>query len=332
MAQDKNIEFLDRMRQLITQGELPIVIEQVLGYLRGGSQELYNEAVLLASRSAAIATQVRRGLITAESASAQRNSLVQSTLEFLDQISRTVSRWDLPVSASAVDFAAPPPTPLEKIFGANHLKTITWLQRGMIAAASVCRVVTPNGLGTGFLIGPDRLMTNHHVISSANVARESWAEFNYQENLDQSLGPVYKYRMNAESVRVSAMLDYCVAELTQDSANPPLEKWGFLALSSTQDVRPGDHVPIIQHPQGGLKQIAVTANQVANVFDHRLQYMTDTLPGSSGSPVFNDDWIVIAIHHAGGNLLTNSRGDRMFANEGILMNYIQKDLGWGQTR
>lgn len=47
--------------------------------------------------------------------------------------------------------------------------------------------------------------------------------------------------------------------------------------------------------------------------------MTDTLPGPSGSPVLNDDWQVIAIHRAGGNLLTNNRGDRMFANGGILI-------------
>jgi endonuclease G len=84
----------------------------------------------------------------------------------------------------------------------------------------------------------------------------------------------------------------------------------------------GEHVSIIQHPQGGPKQVALTANQVVNIFEHRLQYTTDTMPGSSGSPVFNDDWKVIAIHHEGGNLAINRRGDTMFVNEGILMKYI----------
>jgi V8-like Glu-specific endopeptidase len=91
--------------------------------------------------------------------------------------------------------------------------------------------------------------------------------------------------------------------------------------------RPGEHVNIIQHPEGGPKQIALTANQVVNVFEYRLQYTTDTLPGSSGSPVFTDAWKVVALHQAGGNLLTNQRGDRMFANEGILMSYIMRALG-----
>jgi V8-like Glu-specific endopeptidase len=65
---------------------------------------------------------------------------------------------------------------------------------------------------------------------------------------------------------------------------------------------------------------------VVNLFEHRLQYTTDTLPGSSGSPVFNDAWKVVALHHAGGNLVTNPRGDRMFANQGILMAKILERL------
>ena len=30
-----------------------------------------------------------------------------------------------------------------------------------------------------------------------------------------------------------------------------------------------------------------------------LHYRTDTAPGSSGSPVFNDQWEVVALHHSG---------------------------------
>jgi V8-like Glu-specific endopeptidase len=56
--------------------------------------------------------------------------------------------------------------------------------------------------------------------------------------------------------------------------------------------------------------------------------MTDTMPGSSGSPVFADDWSVVAIHHAGGNLQKNSRGDRMFANEGVLFSFIAQYEGF----
>ena len=89
---------------------------------------------------------------------------------------------------------------------------------------------------------------------------------------------------------------------------------------------------IVQHSNGGLKQIALTANQVISLWEHRLHYTTDTMPGSSGSPVFNDSWQVIAIHHAGGDLQTNAKGDKRFINEGILMSAIKPDAGnfWPQ--
>ncbi len=49
--------------------------------------------------------------------------------------------------------------------------------------------------------------------------------------------------------------------------------------------------------------------------------------GQNGNPGFNDNWEVVAIHHAGGNLLVNSKGDKMFANEGILMSSVLPALG-----
>ena len=58
----------------------------------------------------------------------------------------------------------------------------------------------------------------------------------------------------------------------------------------------------------------------------RVQYVTSTLPGSSGSPVFNDEWDVIALHHAGGWLPEGETSLVYFRNEGIAMRAILKDL------
>jgi V8-like Glu-specific endopeptidase len=134
------------------------------------------------------------------------------------------------------------------------------------------------------------------------------------------------YPLDPSSLRISVALDYALIAVHETAEQPPIESWGSLTLARDAEPRAGDHVVIVQHPQGGPKQIALTANQVVNVYEHRLQYTTDTLSGSSGSPVFNDDWEVIAIHHRGGNLVSNSRGDRRFVNEGILSSYIHKDL------
>ena len=70
--------------------------------------------------------------------------------------------------------------------------------------------------------------------------------------------------------------------LTLVIGNPGAE-WGTLPLPGadvTVDV--GDTVFIIQHPNGGPKQIAMAGNQVAYVDARLIQYTTDTLPGSSG--------------------------------------------------
>jgi V8-like Glu-specific endopeptidase len=85
-------------------------------------------------------------------------------------------------------------------------------------------------------------------------------------------------------------------------------------------------VTIIQHPSGGPKQIALNENRVTNIYRHYLQYTTDTLPGSSGSPVFNDDWKVVALHHAGGHLKTNEKGDIRFINQAAAMKYLLAGL------
>jgi V8-like Glu-specific endopeptidase len=57
-----------------------------------------------------------------------------------------------------------------------------------------------------------------------------------------------------------------------------------------------------------------------------VQYITDTLPGSSGSPVFNDDWRIVALHHSGGNIPEPSTNSIHFRNEGIRIGAILADL------
>ena len=54
----------------------------------------------------------------------------------------------------------------------------------------------------------------------------------------------------------------------------------------------------MQHPRGKKKQVALRENRIIDTLQRFLHYSADTEPGSSGSPVFNDQWEVIALHHA----------------------------------
>ena len=56
-----------------------------------------------------------------------------------------------------------------------------------------------------------------------------------------------------------------------------------------------DPVNIIQHPAGRQKEIAIHENKVKRVLDKVIHYETDTEPGSSGSPVFNNNWDLVGL-------------------------------------
>jgi len=59
-------------------------------------------------------------------------------------------------------------------------------------------------------------------------------------------------------------------------------------------------VHILQHPEGKAMKVAINSNGISAVYQNRglVQYVTRTASGSSGAPCFNDDWEVVALHHA----------------------------------
>ena len=83
-----------------------------------------------------------------------------------------------------------------------------------------------------------------------------------------------------------------------------------------------DYASIIQHPSGQEKQISIRENQIINMAPDRLFYKSDTAQGSSGAPVFNDQWQVIALHSAG--VAKKDELDRYVDKDG---NVIQDDNG-----
>jgi len=216
---------------------------------------------------------------------------------------------------------------LEKIWGINNLRQISWMEMGLKVTRSVCRIIVSTGdnrqlkYGTGFLIRPNLLMTNHHVISNIADAKKTIVEFDYQLDFHRKLKTT-RYCLDTSLFRTDQVLDYTIVGVDVNSSDVELESWGYLDLNENADPLPGEYVNIIQHPNGGTKQIVLTANEVTKVDRKTIEYTTDTMPGSSGSPVFNDLWQVIAIHHAGG-----SNNQDFYWNQGILMSAIKSHAG-----
>lgn len=211
----------------------------------------------------------------------------------------------------------------EKIVGTNNLRTISVLEKLVQISRSVVHITIPGkGVATGFMIAPDVLMTNNHVFPSADDARDAIVRFNYQIDLSGHLLQTDEYITDMTLFHTNEMLDYSIVRV---SGSPGL-KWGYIKLPIDDAVKVQDDVFIIQHPGGEHKQIALSDNVIAYVDDALVQYLTDTLPGSSGSPVFNDSMRLIALHHSGGWIPEPSTGSTHFRNEGIRISVILKDM------
>ena len=229
-------------------------------------------------------------------------------------------------------------TVFERIVGGDELQPISYLERGMIAARAVARVrLGPRNFGTGFLIAPRVLLTNNHVLPDRATATGAVAQFRYEIDLaDTELAPVEYRFLPDELFHTLPALDYTVVavEALSQAGSVPLSDFGCLPLiETTGKVLEGEWLTVIQHPEGGRKQVCVRENQFLKRDTDFIWYSTDTKQGSSGSPVFNNDWYVVALHHAGvpekrdGQIQYNSDGtEKWIANEGTRVSRIVETL------
>jgi S1-C subfamily serine protease len=212
---------------------------------------------------------------------------------------------------------------LEKITGdKTTLLPISFLQTGLARAKSVARVLvsTSGGTsaGTGFLLPNNIFITNNHVLPDKATAAIAKIQFRYE--LDHKKLPLNHIDFDTDpdnSFATSEANDWTAVKLKGDANT----EFGFTELKNTT-VNKNDFVNIIQHPGGDYKQIGMYHNLVTFSDNNIVQYLTDTEPGSSGSPVFNSDWEVVALHHSGGMLREPGTTQKLLRNEGININVV----------
>ncbi len=235
------------------------------------------------------------------------------------------------------------PNGFERVIGESDLMSVNFLDRGRRTAAAVCRIKVPSDggawYGTGFLVGPRLLLTNHHVLGNADEASQAEAEFGYEHDLDGVVSEPVRFNLRPHEIFYSnAELDICFVAVTPLSESAvPLDRYGRLPLLPLSGKAiGGEWVTIIQHPNGQPKQIAIRASQIISLppeiaagldCEQFVHYSTDTEPGSSGSPVLNDQWQVLALHHKAvpGPAEYGADGalqQRWIANEGVRVSAI----------
>lgn len=219
------------------------------------------------------------------------------------------------------------PGTLEKITGAHTtLLPISFLEAGLKKSRAVVRIQIKRAgsieAGTGFLLKNNLILTNNHVIPDESTADIALIQFDYEESLAGLAKQPTEFQLGKENGFATSVEDDWTAVRLKGDANTA---FGAIELKPAS-IRKDDFVNIIQHPGGRFKQIGMYHNMVTFSNDKVIQYLTDTEPGSSGAPVFNSNWEVVALHHSGGMLREPGTEQTLLRNEGININKVIEGL------
>jgi V8-like Glu-specific endopeptidase len=179
----------------------------------------------------------------------------------------------------------------------------------------VCRVeIAGDAKGTGFLISPSLVMTNYHVFDKVleKVVRAASViiRFDYKIEADGtklSRGVEYnladKWFIDSSPIEE---LDYAIVALQRAAGEEPIG--GQQGAPNREFLHPknyeferGENVFVIQHPGATTLKLGVGKIEKLSADRKIVCHTADTEPGSSGSPCFNIDWDLVAIHRQGKN-------------------------------
>ncbi len=215
---------------------------------------------------------------------------------------------------------------VEAVIGDPNFKSIWWLELALKASRSVMRVKLAAGSASGFLVAPDIVMTNNHVFETEGDARSATLQFNYRLTADEEPAPRDDWECDPDDLfKTNPDLDYSICRVKKKDGKDAGETWGHFNLRHNAQVVVNQRVNIIQHPQGRFKEIAFRDNQVKLVNDTIVQYLTDTDYGTSGSPVMDDWFNVVALHNQ--RVRDPNNPSQFYRNQGFNINAVLADAG-----
>ncbi|MFY9610160.1 MAG: serine protease [Blastocatellia bacterium] len=252
------------------------------------------------------------------------------------EVDPVMMREELP-KQPAIDHA------LERVFGADSFQSLTWYRTGLERLSAVARIgiEAARGFGTGFLVkGSDLhpkfgdepvLVTNSHVLSDdpsvGGAIRSSDAVIVFEAlgpdeyAVDEILYSSPPHEFDATVVRLAGKQPI--------SEDPKLKDVKFYPIARKLPLADGNQrVYVIGYPGGGGLSISLQDNVLLGYRDKLVHYRAPTEGGSSGSPVFNRKWELVALHHKGDSDMPriDGKAGTYEANEGIWIQAIKEGL------
>jgi Trypsin-like peptidase domain len=241
---------------------------------------------------------------------------------------------DLGLTIAGPRLDNPTGKPLEEIIreNAKFINPAIFSEKLPLLEGQVCWIDIPGG-GTGFLVGPDLVVTNAHVIERLRTGQARWQDvkcrFDYRQAIDGTTldrkkqtevgldttkwlvdrWPPSQYDWNPTLGDAGPEEIDCallrLAEPTGDlpvggnTADPQAQRRGWIdAKAAPPPLAAGNQVFLLQHPQGEPLQLTIGTVKEFNASGTRLRYDANSKDGSSGSPCFDADLELVALHHA----------------------------------
>jgi V8-like Glu-specific endopeptidase len=237
--------------------------------------------------------------------------------------------------------------------GTGEWVTGAFIAQAQLIGRRVARLVVPRyssgklvsqaaGTGTGWLVAPRLLLTNHHVINARDVGEPPASDVDFRRQGEKAKAWFDYHREGqdgAASVDFSEVitshreLDYALLRLADSAELADREQVSL--MRERPDLPPGARLNIVQCPGGGPLRYAIRNNFFVGYGDksYQIRYLTDTVRGSSGAPVLDDNWQAVGLHRGfkkvNPDLYKGEAGKSeivKFHNEGIVIHDILAQL------
>ncbi|BAZ68426.1 nucleoside phosphorylase-like protein [Fischerella sp. NIES-4106] len=158
--------------------------------------------------------------------------------------------------------------------------------KALAARNTVGRIESPigNAIGTGVLIKNNLLLTCNHIFSKTQV-KKAWVRFGYKIGSYESAKDIFELDLITSHNR----LDFSILKINGQVSQKVISVNETALLDSGQEIR------IIHHPHGNPVVIS-DLGQILKVGEDYIDHNLKTDDGSSGAPIFNRQWELIAIH------------------------------------